>query len=206
MKPRGKPIKWSPEIAYVVGLITTDGSLSKDGRHIDFTSKDIQLLKTFKRCLGIKNKITKKLSGAGKLCSRIQFGNVIFYKWLMKIGLMSHKTGRLTTLEIPNQYFFDFLRGHLDGDGSIKRYMDSVYPNSERLYIYFNSTSPKHLKWLRRRIKSLIKIKGFVKKGKKGDFSLVFAKRDSLKLLPCLYYLTNIPCLKRKYKIIKDLL
>lgn len=40
MKPQGKPITWSPEIAYAVGLLTTDGSLSIDGRHIDFTSKD----------------------------------------------------------------------------------------------------------------------------------------------------------------------
>lgn len=43
MKPKGKPVKWSPKIAYAVGLITTDGSLSKDGRHIDLTSKDRRL-------------------------------------------------------------------------------------------------------------------------------------------------------------------
>lgn len=25
--------RWSPEMAYAIGLLTTDGNLSKDGRH-----------------------------------------------------------------------------------------------------------------------------------------------------------------------------
>ena len=38
-------MKWGSDFAYVVGLITTDGSLSKDKRHIDFTSKDLELIR-----------------------------------------------------------------------------------------------------------------------------------------------------------------
>jgi len=30
---------WSADFAYAVGLLTTDGSLSIDGRHINLTSK-----------------------------------------------------------------------------------------------------------------------------------------------------------------------
>ena len=37
-------MKWTSELAYAVGLLTTDGSLSKDGRHIDLTSKDVEQL------------------------------------------------------------------------------------------------------------------------------------------------------------------
>lgn len=67
MKPkRTKEIKWSPEIAYAVGLIATDGCLSIDGRHLDFTSKDIQLLETFKKCLELKSKIGFKNSSFSK--------------------------------------------------------------------------------------------------------------------------------------------
>jgi hypothetical protein len=40
-------IKWNSEISYGIGLIATDGSLSKDGRHITFTSKDQQLAELF---------------------------------------------------------------------------------------------------------------------------------------------------------------
>ena len=52
MKPQRKEkVKWSSDLAYAVGLITSDGSLSCDGRHIVLVSKDIQLLNVFKRIL-----------------------------------------------------------------------------------------------------------------------------------------------------------
>jgi hypothetical protein len=35
---------WSPGLAYVVGLIATDGSLGQDGRHLAMTSKDSSAL------------------------------------------------------------------------------------------------------------------------------------------------------------------
>lgn len=156
-------VKWSPELAYVVGLITTDGSLSIDGRHLDITSNDVQLLDTAKKCLKINNKITPKSSGfTGKKTSyHIQFGNVVLYKWLLSIGLMPNKTWLLRSLKIPNKYFFDFLRGHLDGDGCIRKFMDPVYPNSQRLYITFNSVSFSHINWLKREIKNLANLNGF---------------------------------------------
>jgi hypothetical protein len=207
MKPQGKPIKWSHEIAYIVGLMTTDGCLSSDGRHLEITSNDIQLLKTFRKCLKIKNRIRRKLSGfTGKRSSyHIQFGNVIFYRWLLNIGLMPRKTGRLGSLKIPNKYFFHFLRGHLDGDGSFLRYQDPIFPKSERIYIKFRSKNLEHLMWLQSRINSLLKIKGHI--AKDGNvFSLRFAKRASLILLPYLYPTKYVPCLKRKYNIVKDLI
>ena len=61
MKPQNKvKIKWSPEFAYAIGLLTTDGNLSPDGRHLNFTSKDKELTELLRDCLGIKNTIGKK--------------------------------------------------------------------------------------------------------------------------------------------------
>ncbi|MBU0895403.1 MAG: LAGLIDADG family homing endonuclease, partial [Candidatus Omnitrophica bacterium] len=45
---------------YLVGLITSDGCLSSDGRHIDITSKDYELLEKIKMATGITNKIGSK--------------------------------------------------------------------------------------------------------------------------------------------------
>ena len=57
-KPKGKvKIKWSGNFAYAIGLLATDGCLSPDGRHITLTSKDLDQLETFMKCVGIKNKI-----------------------------------------------------------------------------------------------------------------------------------------------------
>ncbi len=46
-------MKWTANLAYAVGLITTDGCLSKDGRHIDLTSKDLEQCELSKTKLNI---------------------------------------------------------------------------------------------------------------------------------------------------------
>lgn len=205
MKPKGKPIEWSPEIAYAVGLITTDGNLSPDGRHMCMVSNDVQLLETFKNCLKIKNRICPKTSGyTGKESSyKIQFGNVIFYKWLLEIGLMPRKSKIIKSLKIPTEHFFHFLRGHLDGDGCIRIYQDKVFPNSQRIYLSFNSASLDHLKWLQNRIMEISELKGFIRAGT-NVFTLSYAKKESLKLFPLIYLEKNVPCLLRKYNIVKS--
>lgn len=195
-------IRWTPNIAYAIGLITTDGNLSSDGRHITFVSKDIDLIKTFKLCLGLNNRITPKKSGySNKMYNKIQFGNVKFYRWLIKIGLMPDKTKVVAKVDIPDKYFPDFLRGHLDGDGCICVYQDPIYPNSQRLYTRFISASLPHIQWLQKRMSSLLKIKGYICQHARGTFELTYAKNESQTLLNVMYYNNIVPCLKRKRKI-----
>jgi len=204
MHPKIKKINWSSDFAYAVGLITTDGNLSPDGRHFDFTSNDIELIKTFKYCLNIKNKIARKKSTYTNKYSSfgVQFGNVTLYKFLLGIGLMPNKSKRLESLKIPDEFFFDFLRGHLDGDGSIKKYYDPVYKNSKRLYVDFLSASLPHITWIRKRISELLSINGFVRKGR--AYTLTFSKRESILLLNRIYYNNNLPQLNRKFAIAKE--
>ncbi len=103
--------RWTPHLAYIVGLITTDGSLSKDKRHIDFTSTDLQLLRTFKKCLSLKNSVSEKSVSikSDKKAYHIQFSDVNFYNWLLTIGLMPNKTYHLGKINIPGSYFRDLL-------------------------------------------------------------------------------------------------
>jgi len=145
---------WTADLAYVVGLTTTDGSLSKDGRHIDFTSKDKELIEIFAKILKLKNKIGSKYRGEdhSNFCYRIQFGNVEFYRWLLKIGLTTNKSKILGSLKISRKYLADFLRGHLDGDGYTSSFYDSKWKNSYRLYTSFMSASLPHIVWLRETI------------------------------------------------------
>jgi len=151
---------------------------------------------------------------AKKQSYKIQFSNTGFYKWLLKIGLSTDKTYKIGLLEIPDKYFSDFIRGHIDGDGSIFRYKDShnrykgrTY-NYNRLYITLRSSSKSHLTWIRNKLGSFLSIKGSLSGWKQKErtiklWSLRFCKKDSIKLLPWLYYKRNLPCLKRKYKIAK---
>jgi hypothetical protein len=206
--------EWTPELAYVVGLLTTDGNLSKDGRHIAIKSADLQLLRTIKKCLNLSNKITKtKNNGwAKKSYYRLQFSKVQFYRWLLKIGLFPNKTYTIGALRVPDQYFRDFLRGHLDGDGDIDVYKDyyNTFKNPkyiyDRIFVRFRSASRRHMEWLRSKIFNILSIKGHLNgegrnSSKTTMWILKFGKKDSLKLLSWLYYSPNIPCLKRKRKI-----
>lgn len=211
-----KNFQWTPELAYVIGLLTTDGNLSKDGRHMTIRSSDVQLLRTFKKCLNLENKIARsKNDGWAKKSSyRVQFGSVQLYKWLLKIGLFPAKTYTVGKLNIPDEYFRDFLRGHLDGDGCIITYKDfyNTYKNPKyiytRLWVRFMSASKKHMEWLRKNIYRLADINGHFSERKPwrkdqtvSTWHLKFAKNYSIKLLSWLYYTPTVPCLIRKRKI-----
>ncbi len=123
--------KWTPLLAYCVGLIATDGNLSKDGRHVDFTSKDIGLVEIIKTGFNSKSSIRKKHRGDGiKRYFRIQLADHKLYQQLLSMGLTPKKSLTLESLAIPDLFFADFLRGNLDGDGNITTYQDSKFPNS----------------------------------------------------------------------------
>lgn len=203
---RKEKIRWSPKLAYVVGLITTDGCLYSDGRHIDFTSKDIQLIATFKKCLKLKNKIGLKSNGySNKPYYHVQFGDVILYRWLLIIGLTPHKNKTIGKLKIPDKYFFDFLRGCFDGDGSCYSYWDPRWASSFMFYINFNSGSLSFLEWIRTKLKKSLKINGHIKFGA-GAWRLNYAKAESKKIISKIYYRKDVPCLKRKYEKLKKIL
>ena len=208
-----KEFEWTPNIAYVIGLITTDGCLSTDGRHIIMRSSDIQLLETFRKCLNLSNRICQTFHDgwAKKPAYKIQFGNVQFYNWLLKIGLFPAKTYTIGEIKIPDKYFFDFLRGHLDGDGSVWTYTDSwnTFKKPEyvykRIFVKFISASKQHILWLRDNIEKIAKIKGHLHENKPryqfqttSIWQVKFAKKDSLKLYSYLYPHIDVPCLTRK--------
>jgi hypothetical protein len=171
LRRRGKfnaRCRWSPEIAYAVGLIVSDGSLSIDGRHITFTSADLELVEVFCRCLNLTNRVTEvpRSGNSVRPGYRVQFSDVVFYGWLLKVGLMPNKSGQLGGLDIPDAVFADFLRGWFDGDGSLLTYVDRsntckkeeyIY---QRLYIRLYSTSHKHLEWIRETLQRLLGTRG----------------------------------------------
>ena len=134
-KPKGQvKIQWSPRFAYAIGLMVSDGNLSPDGRHINFTSKDLELIQLFQESLDIKIHIGKKANSSSKKKSYFvtQFSDVLFYKFLMSIGLMPNKSKSIGEIQVPPRYFFDFLRGSFDGDGCTFSYWDKRWKSSFR--------------------------------------------------------------------------
>ena len=206
--------QWTADLAYVVGLITTDGNLSRDGRHLAMTSKDTDQLETVRRCLGITARITL---GTNPLpCYRMQWGDVVFHRWLMDVGLMPAKSLRLGPLRVPDEWLRDFLRGCIDGDGSIVTYIDryNVHKNPTyiytRLYVSIVSASPRFLEWLRAAVQDLSGLSGSLTSRRTQSenrlWCLRYAKRESLALLRWIYYDPYLPSLRRKREIAEPFL
>ena len=142
-----------------------------------------------------------------KSCYYLQFGDVILYKWLQKIGLTPNKTKRIGELKIPNRFFFDFLRGHFDGDGTCYSYWDKRWPNSHMFYLKFHASCKNHILWLKLKIKHLSGSEGSLSKsGKNPIYHLIYAKKESKILFEKMYYKNDLPRLDRKYKKLKSIL
>lgn len=221
MSRRYKPKKvvsfvWSPDLAYVVGLLVTDGCLSINRKNVIFTSKDIEQIGAVKVILNSKAKVgltRNRISEA----YRVQISSVQLWDWLASIGLTPHKSLTIGAINIPDEYFIDFLRGHLDGDGSITTYLDRYNTKKKEKYAYeriwtrFISGSQKHVAWLQKQIIEIIGVHGRLHVTKPNYIGnsmhiLKFGKKESLKLLSKIYYSDTIPCLSRKKKIYTDFL
>lgn len=204
MKRRSKvKAEWNSKFAYAIGLLATDGNLSKDGRHIDLTSKDKELILKFRACLGIDNKVGIKYRGkdgyARKEYFRVQLGDINFYQFLLSIGLNQKKSKIMNSLKIPKEFFRDFLRGCIDGDGSIGsfKHPESKYP---QVRVRLVSASQRFLEWVKLELKSIIGINGGWIYSSKNVFTLAYAKTDSITILEFLYNKKDCICLSRKLK------
>ena len=212
MTGRHAPIVWTPDLAYAVGLIATDGCLVGDGRHVAFVSKDRDLVETLLRCVGARAKIGVTKSGLGRWHFRAQIGDVVLYRWLLTIGLTPWKSLTLGALGVPEHLLPHLVRGLLDGDGTILNRVNRADTSRrddyywECLQVKFASASLDHLRWLRERLRSALGIEGYLRTetGRPGRHPLSvlrYGKRASVVLLPWLYRDGATERLDRKWRI-----
>lgn len=198
-------IAWSNNFAYGVGLLATDGCLSSDNRHIEFSSKDKERVANFKECFRITNRITLKRRGTfpKTQCYRVQFGNVKLYDFLIKIGLYPHKSHTLRELKIPKKFFADFLRGVIDGDGCIDYFMHSE-SEEKQFRIRIASASRNFFEWLSYMLSGLLHIKRNIQCTSKYC-QLCYYKKAFRRLVKFIYLGPNIIFIKRK-RLVAELL
>lgn len=200
-------IEWNSDFAYVIGIITSDGNLSPDLRHICIVSKDRELLVKIKRALVLKNKIGTTFSGGKKSCYRIQFGDKNFFEFLLTIGLAPKKSKTIHKVIIPKDFFIDFFRGCFDGDGSIRtfKHPESITP---QVRLSIASGSKLFSSWLLEEVRNFFKIKtGFINYDTSSDvYQLTFASQDSRIILKSMYYSDQVLHLSRKKKRAQSIL
>jgi hypothetical protein len=193
--------QWSPSIAYSVGLITSDGTLSKDGRHIDLTSTDREQLINFCDAIQKQVPITKKnlKQPIGWKCAfRVQFSDVGYYDFLISAGLMPNKSKILKEIRIPSLYWEHFLRGLFDGDGCITGGYDKRWKSSFSFVLSIASASKAFLETVQaNNIRYFGVAGGSISKGK-NVYRLAYGKRDTRIISHFMYRHSENLHLKRK--------
>jgi len=132
---------------------------------------------------------------------------VNFYKFLEKIGLSERKSLTLGPLNVPENYFSNFLRGVIDGDGNIQKTIHTTNRNVQ-WSLKIVSASPNFLPWLKRIIKKLYSLEGKIYKSshrnrKNPLYVLKFGKFAAKIILRDCYVKGQI-AMQRKLKIAQE--
>jgi hypothetical protein len=189
---------------YLVGLITADGCLSSDGRHIDITSKDYNFLQEVEDATGIMNKIGIKYNAKRQRYFHIQIGNKNFYEFLVSAGLTSNKSLTIREVKVPSQYFVDFFRGLIDGDGCIRRWRHPTN-NREQWSLRIYSGSERFIDWLDNIAEQRLGVRGKTYKNANNTWVLKYGKIAAKHIAEKCYYKDCLG-LDRKMKLVQSCL
>jgi hypothetical protein len=111
--------EWSPEMAWVLGLLFTDGNVFP-GR-ISLSSIDVELLEKVKALLKSTKPLIKQAQSYDKTkcVYRFEFYREKMRENLDRLGLHQRKSLNMIFPNVPEEYVRHFIRGCWDGDGSI---------------------------------------------------------------------------------------
>ena len=111
--------EWSPEMAWVLGLLFTDGFVRPFS--ISIWSMDIEILEKIKEAIKSSNPvgITTQSYDKSKRIYKFAFYREKMMEDLNRLGLHQRKSLNMTFPDVPQEYIRHFIRGCWDGDGSI---------------------------------------------------------------------------------------
>lgn len=189
---------WSFEMAYVLGLIITDGCVSGSGT-VSLSMNDKDLLEKVKQVMGSKHKITPSKRQKGLYC--FYFSRKKLVRDLEKLYVVPRKSLAVKFPEIPQIYLPDFLRGVFDGDGSV--FFDPRRPKFP-IRSKFVSGSQDFIIGLQSNLEFLGMPKRTIYKQRTKNgwsYMFIYGHKDSAKLFEILYKNNqNGLFLERKYK------
>lgn len=197
---------------YLIGYIYTDGTVDFRSNYITFKlqEKDVDLLYKIKSLLDIKHDIIYS-SGREEILgrsvktqrlARLHLHSSKICNYLLSRNIVSSKSFREEFPIAHNNYFYDFLRGFLDGDGCV--YVD----RGKWLGVYFVSSNLGIIEYIRLFIQEDIGVKSnanIVKNIKNGityknGYKIVYCGVNAVRILNRIYNTENIELkLERKY-------
>ena len=194
--------QWSSEMAYVLGLLITDGCLSrpkKNSYRISLCLNDKELLEKVTKVMGSDHAIAASRHQNG--LHLFIFGREKIAQDLIRLGMKPRKSMDIKFPDVPKEYLRDFIRGVFDGDGSVvfeKR--SKEYPIRSKFY----SGSKDFIETLETRLQKLgLPKRNIYAQKTKNSFlySFQYGHKNSRKLFDVMYKnVENRLFLERKYK------
>ena len=168
------PDELDAELFYMVGLIASDGSITKRGRyeyHIDFVNTDEALGQEFttiythlfpgrKLSVAVKSEEPSTIDGRvvkpTKLCRHYYANNPVLGVICEHFGIQIGKKGEWhlgKMVNLPKEYIASFIAGLFDGDGSvrIRNYADK-WDVAEGYLCISDESAARHLQLLLKRL------------------------------------------------------
>jgi len=186
----------SSELAYVVGLVASDGNLQKQNNCMILVSTDREQIDLCAELLNLDDPhiIITAQGLPRKPAFILQVCDFKFREFLEARGLTPTKTMTIGPLDVPDSVFADFLRGELDGDGGW--YVAKGWRSFPYLIGKFTSRSQRYLEWIHSTVLRLAGIDGRLQKSR-----LFYNGKKAERLGEWIYYAPNLPCLQRKRNV-----
>jgi len=187
---------WSPNMAYVLGVVCADGCLVEHGNGyhcLNITSKDRPWLEQIKDVLKAEQRI-----GAKRQAYQLQIRNQTLYRSLLELGVTPRKSKTLQLPSVPTDVFPDFVRGYLDGDGTVLVWQESRWQHPWQLRVAFHSGSLIFLEKLRLQLQERVDLSRGSLLTRPDVSVLSYTIADSLKLYRWMYRHDDTLCLPRK--------
>lgn len=198
----------SPEKAWLLGFLFTDGSVRQLGNsyqiRLSIQKQDEGMIDTIKGWLNIDTK-TRQDDRPGKECVGIEIASQQMFEDLAQYGIVPNKTYITNSLhidKIPEQFQRDYIRGLFDGDGCLS-FTGNIYESGCGFVSHFESTVREFQEY----------IDNVIGKEKHNKITVLEGKsrcqwrgrQQVLRILSYLYDDTEV-YLPRKYKKYKALL
>ncbi|GGT54393.1 hypothetical protein GCM10010271_67830 [Streptomyces kurssanovii] len=185
---------WSDDVAWLLGIIWSDGHLDR-GNRVSVSAKDRDLIEVIARLISQANGVRPK--NGGRHWS-IGFTSPHAAGLLRSLGLMPAKSHIIAwPVKLPQAYEAAFVRGLLDGDGSVL--LSKRRPGQQRpdLRVSLCSASEEltrgFLDWCAR---NGLRVQHYTRG---GVHTALILRQASLRALHTLLYpMPDVPCLARK--------
>ncbi|MGC4375792.1 LAGLIDADG family homing endonuclease [Fictibacillus sp. Mic-4] len=108
---------WSPEMAYVLGFVLTDGAIN--GNTFSIAQKDIDILQRINSAMQSNFPIKKRKNGKSFIYA-LSISRKEMVDDLRRLGLTEKKSLTVEFPMVPDRYLNHFIRGVIDGDGWVQ--------------------------------------------------------------------------------------